>query len=201
MSEFGCITNNRTFQSVSALYNSEMTSVFSGGLVYEYSEQSNGYGLVTINGNSVTDYNDQFNLLMEAYSKTPNPSGNGGASSTSSASTCPPSSDVWDVSNDALPDIPAAAVKYMKDGAGTGPGLNGPGSQNSGGTDTGSTGSTTGSAGAASLTGSYASTTNTGSSGVEKKSAATLQWQVAGRSIFLVGTTVVICTLAGIVLL
>jgi Glucanosyltransferase len=31
MSEYGCITNTRTFEEVAALYNTEMTGVFSGG--------------------------------------------------------------------------------------------------------------------------------------------------------------------------
>jgi hypothetical protein len=86
MSEYGCITNNRTFQEVSALYNTEMTSVFSGGLVYEYSEEGNGYGLVSISGDIVTP-NADFTYLSSAYAAQTNPTGNGGASSTSAAST------------------------------------------------------------------------------------------------------------------
>lgn len=79
MSEYGCITNNRTFQEVSALYNTEMTGVFSGGLVYEYSEEGNGYGLVTIKGDTVTP-NADYTYLSSAYAAATNPSGNGGAS-------------------------------------------------------------------------------------------------------------------------
>lgn len=139
MSEYGCNTNTRTFQEVSALYNIEMTNVFSGGLVYEYSNEGNGYGLVTISGNTVTT-NSAFTALQSAYSAQANPSGNGGASSTSAVSTCPTQSAEWDVANDALPAIPAAAEKYMSTGAGTGPGLNGPGSQQAGNANTESTG-------------------------------------------------------------
>ncbi|KAI7558038.1 1,3-beta-glucanosyltransferase, partial [Hortaea werneckii] len=36
LSEYGCITNKRQFNEVSALYSDKMTSVYSGGLVYEY---------------------------------------------------------------------------------------------------------------------------------------------------------------------
>jgi hypothetical protein len=149
MSEYGCITNGRTFQEVSALYNTEMTGVFSGGLVYEYSEEGNGYGLVTISGDSVQP-NAQFTALASAYSAQANPTGSGGASSTSAASTCPTESAEWDVANDNLPAIPVAAEVYMKDGAGTGPGLNGPGSQDSGNSSTESTG--TASAGSGTVT-------------------------------------------------
>ena len=151
MSEYGCITNNRTFEEVSALYNSEMTGVFSGGLVYEYSEEGNGYGLVTIDGDNVTP-SANFTYLQSAYSAQANPTGNGGASSTSAATTCPTESADWDVSSDALPAIPAAAEKFMSTGAGTGPGLKGAGSQESGDSDNESSGTNTQTASSASST-------------------------------------------------
>jgi hypothetical protein len=149
MSEYGCITNGRTFQEVSALYNTEMTGVFSGGLVYEYSQEGNGYGLVTISGDTVTP-NSDFTALESAYSAQANPTGNGGASSTSAATTCPTQSSEWDVANDDLPAIPAEAEVYMSTGAGAGPGLSGAGSQNSGNSSTESTG--TASAGSGTVT-------------------------------------------------
>jgi hypothetical protein len=168
MSEFGCITNNRTFQEVSALYNSEMTGVFSGGLVYEYSEEGNGYGLVTINGDTV-EPNDQFTYLQSAYAAQANPTGNGGASSTSAASTCPTESTNWDVANDDLPAIPAPAEKYMSTGAGPGPGLNGPGSQEAGDSENESTG--TASAGSGTVTNTAISSSGTSSTSSKKSDA------------------------------
>merc|ERR1712058_34249 len=36
MAEFGCITNRRDWNEVAALYSTNMTSVYSGGLAYEY---------------------------------------------------------------------------------------------------------------------------------------------------------------------
>lgn len=160
MSEYGCITNNRTFQEVSALYNTEMTGVFSGGLVYEYSEEGNGYGLVTIDGNTVTP-NADFTYLQSAYAAQANPSGNGGASSTSAASTCPTESAEWDVANDDLPAIPAAAEKFMSTGAGTGPGLNGPGSQDAGDAQNESSGTATAGSGEVTATGTSSTSTST----------------------------------------
>ena len=44
LSEYGCITNERKFEEVEALYNDEMTGVYSGGLVYEFSMEANNYG-------------------------------------------------------------------------------------------------------------------------------------------------------------
>jgi hypothetical protein len=164
MSEYGCITNNRTFQEVSALYNTEMTGVFSGGLVYEYSQEGNGYGLVTISGDTVTPDPD-FGYLQEAYANQPNPSGNGGATSTSAVSTCPTESADWQVANDDLPATPDAAETFFSQGAGPGPGLNGTGSQDAGSPDNESTGTATAGSGAVTETASP-------SSGAGKKSDA-----------------------------
>lgn len=113
-----------------------MTSVYSGGLVYEYSEGGNKYGLVTISGNSV-DEGPDFQALQTAYQATPNPTGDGGYNSTGGSSGCPAKSSTWDVSGDALPAIPSGAAKFMKSGAGKGPGLTGAGSQNAGGVSSG----------------------------------------------------------------
>ncbi|KAM3418254.1 1,3-beta-glucanosyltransferase [Cercospora zeina] len=139
LSEFGCITNTRDFGEVAALYSDDMTAVYSGGLVYEYSEEGNGYGLVKIDGNSIDEKPD-FSALANAYEQTKPPSGDGGATTNGSPSQCPTESNTWEVTDftgDQLPAIPSGAEKYMKNGAGTGPGLNGPGSQDAGGASTG----------------------------------------------------------------
>jgi hypothetical protein len=137
LSEYGCITNNRTFEEVSALYNTEMTSVYSGGLVYEYSEEGSGYGLVTIESTSSVSELPGFSYLQTALQGTSDPTGDGGYNSTGGASTCPAKSANWNVTSDALPAIPSAAAALMKTGAGTGAGLTGAGSQNAAGTSTG----------------------------------------------------------------
>lgn len=64
-SEYGCNeVKPRTFNEVGAIYSSPMTGVFSGGLVYEYSEEPNEYGLVTINSdNSIDLKQDYLNLV------------------------------------------------------------------------------------------------------------------------------------------
>jgi hypothetical protein len=38
----------REFSEVQALYSSPMTDTFSGGVMYEYSQETNDYGLVAI---------------------------------------------------------------------------------------------------------------------------------------------------------
>ncbi|KAJ5464198.1 hypothetical protein N7475_007333 [Penicillium sp. IBT 31633x] len=132
LSEYGCNTNTREFNEVSALYSEKMTGVYSGGLVYEYSEESNKYGLAKISGDKVTP-NKDYKALKAAFEKTDNPSGDGNYNTTGGASGCPKMQKPnWDVSTDALPAMPAPAKKYLTEGAGKGEGFSGKGSQNSG---------------------------------------------------------------------
>jgi len=157
LSEYGCNTNTRKFEEVASLYSNNMTSVYSGGLVYEYSQEESKYGLVTINGNSVNT-NDDYTALKTAYKGTSNPSGDGGYKSSGTPSDCPSKSSTWNVtmSPSQLPALPEGASDLFKNGAGKGPGLSGPGSQTSGtsqvtladaATGTITTGATTGSSG------------------------------------------------------
>jgi len=163
LSEYGCNTNTRKFEEVAALYNTEMTSVYSGGLVYEYSEEGSNYGLVTISTSGTVTEGADFTSLKTAFAGTANPTGDGGYNSTGGASGCPAQSSNWNVTSDALPAIPSGAAALMKKGAGVGAGLTGAGSQNAGGTSTG-----TATAGSGSVT-----ATATGTSTGTSKSAAT----------------------------
>ncbi|KAF2000941.1 glycoside hydrolase family 72 protein [Amniculicola lignicola CBS 123094] len=133
LSEYGCNKNTRKFEEVASLYSTDMTGVYSGGLVYEYSEEGSKYGLVTIDGDSVTEGAD-FTALKTALAGTKDPSGDGGYKSDGSASACPTKSSTWNVTiaADELPAFPSGADEYLKNGAGTGPGLKGAGSQSSG---------------------------------------------------------------------
>jgi hypothetical protein len=199
MSEYGCITNTRTFQETKALYGTNMTKVFSGGLVYEYSEEGNGYGLVTINGDTVAEVGSQFTDLQSALASVNDPQDGGGYSTNGVIQTCPEQSDDWDTSpfiGTALPAMPTAAEKYMQKGAGKGPGilrscralshydaladicftgLSGAGSQNDG-----SGSSSTASANAGAVTTTYGSDTitatasSTGAKSSPSKSAASM---------------------------
>lgn len=158
LSEYGCNKNERKFEEVSALYGKDMTPVYSGGLVYEYSQEESNYGLVKLSGSDVSEL-PSFAALQSAFSNSAAPSGDGGYKSSGSVSTCPRKSDTWLPDNDNLPAIPAGAVKYMSTGAGKGPGLkgnNGAGSQNAGGA---STATAKPGSGTASVTGSTATST------------------------------------------
>lgn len=122
MAEFGCITNTREWGEIASLYHANMTSVYSGGLAYEYTTEANGYGLVSTTNGKVAP-NADFTRLEAAYKKTPNPSGDGGYSPTTTASKCPAVGKDWAVENELIPAMPALAQKFMTEGAGKGPGL------------------------------------------------------------------------------
>ena len=161
LSEYGCNTNTRDFGEVKALYSTDMTGVYSGGLVYEYSQEANDFGLVTIKGGSVSELPD-FKALKTAFSNTPAPQGDGGYSTSGSPSKCPARSSTWLPDTDALPAIPSGAVKFMTQGAGKGPGPkgnDGAGSQNAGGA---STGTATAGSGTPSQTATGGSSTSSG---------------------------------------
>jgi len=132
LSEWGCIESRpRKFEELDALMGDQMTSVYSGGLMYEYSIEDNDFGIVKIKGNNL-DKIDEFAAFKDALAQYPSPTGNGGASSESHSVDCPPEDPDWQVDPSSIPAMPKEAEKYMNDGAGDGPGLDGDGSQQAG---------------------------------------------------------------------
>ncbi|CEP60407.1 1,3-beta-glucanosyltransferase LALA0_S01e10110g [Lachancea lanzarotensis] len=119
LSEFGCTkVTPRPFTEIGAIYSTQMSSVFSGGLVYEYSNEANNYGLVQIDGeDSVTTLQDYNNLKTE-FQNNPNPEGDGNYSKNNNVSTCPSfESGTWEANN-TLPPMPSAASAFFSKGAG-----------------------------------------------------------------------------------
>ncbi|KAI5779119.1 Glucanosyltransferase-domain-containing protein [Geopyxis carbonaria] len=123
-SEYGCnqlgeeiVT--RTFQEVESLYSTDMTVVFSGGLVYEYSQEDNKFGLVEISkDNKSVKKRDDFNNLMKQFKAVDNPSGDGDYQSDLKPSSCPSFvKGKWEANN-TLPTIDAASKKLIANGAG-----------------------------------------------------------------------------------
>ncbi|UKZ77274.1 hypothetical protein TrVFT333_004994 [Trichoderma virens FT-333] len=68
-SEYGCNTPMpRYWNEVQAIYGDDMTPVFSGGVVYEYTEEANHYGLVNITGDTLQILGD-YNRLKDQLAK------------------------------------------------------------------------------------------------------------------------------------
>ena len=69
-SEYGCNeVMPRIFTEVQALYGEEMTKVFGGGLIYEYTQEKNNYGLVEEGDHYRIDLIVDYENLMEQYAK------------------------------------------------------------------------------------------------------------------------------------
>jgi hypothetical protein len=157
LSEYGCNLNVRDFGEVAALMSDDMTPVYSGGLMYEYTYEENKYGIVKINDKAQTGTRQElpeFTAFAKALAANPAPKGLGGASETSKTQACPTKDDNWLIDTTLLPAMPEGAKVYFTQGAGKGPGLKGAGSQSAGGGSTedaapGSGASTTGSKNAA----------------------------------------------------
>lgn len=107
--EYGCNTvEPRTWTEVAALYGPQMSPVFQGGIVYQYFQSENNYGLVNVNGNSVTTLVD-YSYLSVAMA-TVSPSGTSASAYTPSltATTCPPVGPSWSAVASPLPPAPNA---------------------------------------------------------------------------------------------
>ncbi|KAK9377259.1 Glucanosyltransferase-domain-containing protein [Lipomyces chichibuensis] len=109
-SEFGCNqVLPRTFQEIGTIFSDQFSVVFSGGLVYEYSQESSNYGLVNISSSdgSVQERHD-FVALSAAYASVTT-SGLSTASATPRPTTCATSYEYIN-GNTTLPDTPVATM-------------------------------------------------------------------------------------------
>ncbi|KAI2627070.1 carbohydrate-binding module family 43 protein [Hypomontagnella submonticulosa] len=92
--EYGCVDGvegdppNRPFTEVAVLYGN-MTSVFSGGIVYEWFIAENGYGLVDIKDNTVSPYPDFTSLSSQLAKVTPSSTASSAYKPSNSAPACP----------------------------------------------------------------------------------------------------------------
>jgi Glucanosyltransferase len=83
-----------------------MNGVFSGGLAYEFTQEPNDYGLVSINGTSAYVLPD-YTTLQTRYGAVTNVSV-GTSSNVTRLTTCPPQSSFFNINATTdLPDCPA----------------------------------------------------------------------------------------------
>ena len=67
-SEYGCnIVSPRIFTEVPVIYGPQMTGVLSGGLVYEWDQEVNNYGLINVNSNNTVTLLQDYNSLRAQY--------------------------------------------------------------------------------------------------------------------------------------
>ncbi|KAK3387710.1 Glucanosyltransferase-domain-containing protein [Podospora didyma] len=69
-SEYGCNkVSPRVFTEVPTIYSSNMTGVFSGGVVYQYTQEDNNFGLVNISSNGSIALLPDFVTLRNQFAK------------------------------------------------------------------------------------------------------------------------------------
>lgn len=121
LSEYGCNqVYPRVFSEVQAIFGSDMSASFSGGLVYEYDQEANNYGLVVVNSNGsaqlLQDYDNlqsqfrKLNLTLIESSPAKNKSNTPPACSANLITSSGFSN------NFTLPDTPSGAQKLIESG-------------------------------------------------------------------------------------
>ncbi|KAK4175646.1 Glucanosyltransferase-domain-containing protein [Triangularia setosa] len=69
-SEFGCNTPSpRIFTEIGSIYGPDMYNVFAGGIVYEYTQEENNYGIVNMTEEGPATLMSDFYSLKEQYAK------------------------------------------------------------------------------------------------------------------------------------
>lgn len=110
--EYGCIeglesdggATHRPFTEVPVLFGN-MTSVFSGGIVYEWFMGANNYGLISLTNNdaSVSPYPDFTSLRSQLASVSPSPTARSAYTPSNSAPACPSVTSNWAARASPLP--------------------------------------------------------------------------------------------------
>ncbi|PVZ98413.1 hypothetical protein BB558_005580 [Smittium angustum] len=118
ITEFGCIGDEpRKFNEFKSILGPDMENISSGGLVYEYSQEENNYGLVKVSyGNSdIEKLKDLENLKNVLSSINPKGIKMNNYNPSNKISDCPPISDNWKVSKNLPPSPSEEACSCMID--------------------------------------------------------------------------------------
>lgn len=108
--EYGCIegivggATHRPFTEVAVLYGN-MTSVFSGGIVYSWFMEANNYGLVEVTDNSVSPYPDFTSLRNQLSTIKPTSTARASYTPSNSAPACPTTQASWAAMASPLPPV------------------------------------------------------------------------------------------------
>ncbi|KAI1366858.1 Glucanosyltransferase-domain-containing protein [Xylaria arbuscula] len=98
--EYGCNENieggptHRPFTEVAVLYGN-MTEVFSGGIVYQWFQSENDFGLVNVTDDSVTPEPDFTSLMKQLAKVSPTSTASSAYTPTNKAPACPTTGTSW----------------------------------------------------------------------------------------------------------
>ncbi|CRG91670.1 1,3-beta-glucanosyltransferase gel4 [Talaromyces islandicus] len=95
--EYGCLSpaNGRTFKNIPTLFGDQMTEAVNGGLVFEYFQADNNYGLVSLTGNTISKRPDYNNYKTEIVSADPTGTVSSKYSPTNKPAACPTVDASW----------------------------------------------------------------------------------------------------------
>lgn len=126
-SEYGCnVPDPRVFTEVPELYSDQMNGVFSGGMVYEFSNGINDYGIVNISSDGSAQLLDDFYTLKDQFASLDWSTVQGGAipSNSPTAPTCSAnliSTTVAFTTNFTIPAVPPGAQALIDGGVSPAP--------------------------------------------------------------------------------
>jgi hypothetical protein len=117
--EYGCNTQGgaaaRKFTEVQALYGTNMTGVFSGGIVYEYFQEENDYGLVSVSGSSISTMADFAAFSSQIHKVAPTGVNSASYTPTNTVGqSCPTAGATFSAVASPLPPVPNQSVCSCK---------------------------------------------------------------------------------------